>query len=456
MALIKSISGIRGTIGGKSNENLTPVDIVLYSASYAQWCKHNVNKDKIKIVVGRDARISGEMVKNIIVNTLVACGIDVVDIDLATTPTTEMAVLGENADGGIIVTASHNPAHWNALKLLNNQGEFLTANDGSKVLEISEHRAFIFSSIEQLGKVSKKDYLFYHIEKILGLPFVKTDIIKQKNLTIVVDAINSVGAIAIPVLLKQLGVEKIIMLNDEPNGHFAHNPEPLDEHLWQIKEAVIQHSADLGIVVDPDVDRLAFICEDGKMFGEEYTLVAVADYVLHHKKGTTVSNLSSSRALDDITAKHGGECFHSAVGEVNVVQMMKEKNAVIGGEGNGGVIYPDLHYGRDALVGIALFLTYFSQLNTTMSRLKASFPQYSMVKQKIDIQSEKKFSQIKEQLEKSISYLSKSTFDGLRLNFENGWVHIRPSNTEPIIRLHAEAPSTDKALELIELIRKNI
>ncbi|MGQ9846170.1 MAG: phosphoglucosamine mutase [Bacteroidales bacterium] len=456
MTLIKSISGIRGTIGGKSNENLTPIDIVLYTASYATWCKQNVNKEQINIVVGRDARISGEIVKNIVINTLLACGANVVDIGLATTPTTEMAVIGEQADGGIIITASHNPAHWNALKLLNNHGEFLNANQGNNILKLSEQHDFNFATIEHLGKLTHKNYLSYHIEKILQLPLVNRQIIKQKPLKIVVDAINSVGAFAIPALLKQLGIENVIVINGEPNGNFAHNPEPLDEHLSQLKEAVVSNHADIGIVVDPDVDRLAFVCEDGSMFGEEYTLVAVSDYVLSVTPGNTVSNLSSSRALDDITIKHGGRCFHSAVGEVNVVQMMKEKKAVIGGEGNGGVIYPDLHYGRDALVGIALFLSYFAQKNMTMSQLKASYPQYFMVKHKIELKSDTNFTAIKEKLENSLTYVSKSTLDGLRLNFEDGWVHIRPSNTEPIIRLYAEAKSYIRAIDLINLIKLKI
>jgi len=456
MTLIKSISGIRGTIGGKSNENLTPVDTVLFAASFAMWCKQSVNKEKIKVVVGRDARISGEMVKNLIVNTLVAYGADVVDIGLATTPTTEMAVVGEQADGGIIVTASHNPAQWNALKLLNRQGEFLNATEGSKILEMSEQQSFDFATVDKLGQVLQKDYLLHHIEKTLQLPLVKVAEIKKRKLNIVVDAINSVGAMAIPALLEQLGVENVIVLNGDANGHFAHNPEPLDEHLSQIKEAVVRNKADLGIVVDPDVDRLAFICEDGSMFGEEYTLVAVADYVLSKTPGTTVSNLSSSRALDDVSAQHGCSCFHSAVGEVNVVQMMKEKNAVIGGEGNGGVIYPELHYGRDALVGVALFLSYFVEKNTTMTQLKASFPQYYMVKNKIDLQAGVDIKTIREKLEQTIPYLAKSTLDGLRLDFAEGWVHIRPSNTEPIIRLYAEAKSHEKAKEFIQIIKQNL
>lgn len=456
MTLIKSISGIRGTIGGKTNENLTPIDIVLFTASYATWCKQYTNKEQINIVLGRDARISGEIVKNIVANTLLACGANAIDIGLATTPTTEMAVIGEQADGGIIITASHNPSQWNALKLLNNQGEFLNANEGAAILKLSEQLDFNFATIEHLGKITQKDYLPYHIEKILQLPLVKTQKIKQRSLKVVVDVINSVGAIAIPALLNQLGIESVMIINGEPNGQFAHNPEPLDEHLSQLKEAVVSNHADMGIVVDPDVDRLAFICEDGTMFGEEYTLVAVSDYVLSIKPGNTVSNLSSSKALDDITVKHGGQCFHSAVGEVNVVQMMKEKHAVIGGEGNGGVIYPDLHYGRDALVGIALFLSYFAQKSTTMSQLKASYPQYFMVKHKIELKSDSNFTAIKEKLENSLIYLSKSTLDGLRLDFAEGWVHIRPSNTEPIIRLYAEATSQNKAIELINLIKSQL
>ncbi|NSW45406.1 MAG: phosphoglucosamine mutase [Bacteroidales bacterium] len=456
MTLIKSISGIRGTIGGKINENLTPLDVVLFTASYAAWCKQHVNKENIIVVVGRDARISGEMIKNLIINTLVACGANVIDIGLATTPTTEMAVMGEHADGGIIVTASHNPAQWNALKLLNHRGEFLSAADGASVLELSNNLSFEFAKIHQLGQIITKDYLDYHIQKILALPLVTPTEIKSANLKVVVDAINSVGAMAIPALLKQLGVNDIILLNSEINGQFAHNPEPLDEHLSQIKQTVVENHAHLGIVVDPDVDRLAFICEDGTMFGEEYTLVAVADYVLSHTQGNTVSNLSSSRALDDISAKFNSQCFHSAVGEVNVVQMMKEKNAVIGGEGNGGVIYPDLHYGRDALVGVALFLSYFTKKGLSMSQLKATYPQYYMVKHKINLQPGFNFNIIKEKIETTIPYQSKSTIDGLRLDFADGWVHIRPSNTEPIIRLYAEAPNKEKAWNHVNKILKII
>lgn len=456
MTLIKSISGIRGTIGGKASENLTPVDTIKFTSAYATWCKENVKKDKIKVVVGRDARISGNMIQTLVMHTLTACGVDVVDISMATTPTTEIAVTAEQADGGIIITASHNPAQWNALKLLNNKGEFLSAQEGQKILEIGNKEDFYYAAVDKLGTITSKDYLNNHIEQILKLPLVKTEVIKKANFRIVLDGINSVGSIAIPELLKKLGVEHMEVLNANADGHFAHNPEPLDEHLSQIKEAVVKNHADLGIVVDPDVDRLAFICEDGTMFGEEYTLVAVADYLLSYKPGTTVSNLSSSRALDDITAKYGGQCFHSAVGEVNVVQMMKEKKAVIGGEGNGGVIYPELHYGRDALVGIALFLSYFAQKGTTMSQLKATYPTYFMVKHKININADTNFLQIKEKLEKNISYQSKSTLDGLRLDFEDGWVHIRPSNTEPIIRLYSEAPTQKKAWDFVNTILKQI
>jgi phosphomannomutase len=454
MTLIKSISGIRGTIGGSIGDNLTPFDVVLFTSAYAEWCKkQSHSKNKMKIVVGRDARISGKMIQEIVINTLIANGADVVNIDLATTPTTEMAVLEEKADGGIIITASHNPAQWNALKLLNNKGEFLSAKDGEELLTLSTQNAFSFAKVENLGKEQTKNYLEYHIQKILELPLVKQTAIQQANLSVVVDGINSVGGVAIPALLKILGVQRVIVLNSTPDGNFAHNPEPLDEHLSQIKQSVVENKADLGIVVDPDVDRLAFICEDGSMFGEEYTLVAVADYILgQHKRGTTVSNLSSSKALDDITATHNGNCFHAAVGEVNVVQMMKEKNAIVGGEGNGGVIYPELHYGRDALVGTALFLSYFVEKRIKMTALRASFPNYFMVKHKINITPDKDFSRIKKQIENKIPYINKSTLDGIRLDFEEGWVHIRPSNTEPIIRIYAEAPTKEKAWDYVNKI----
>ncbi len=454
MTLIKSISGIRGTIGGVANENLTPIDVVIFTSAYATWCRQSTGKDKIKVVVGRDARISGEIVKNIVVNTLLACGVDVIDIGLATTPTTEMAVIGEKADGGIIITASHNPIQWNALKLLNRDGEFLSALDGEKILYLSQQpSSFVFADVHNLGTLTTKDYLPYHVDKILNLSLVKPGIIKKHNFKIVVDAINSVGAIAVPYLLKQLGVENIIVINNEPNGHFAHNPEPLDEHLQQIKKEVVQNKADLGIVIDPDVDRLAFICEDGSSFGEEYTIVAVADYVLSHIHGASVSNLSSSMALADISAKHRAQCYYSAVGEVNVVQMMKEKQAVIGGEGNGGIIYPELHYGRDALVGIALFLSYLAEKQITLTQLKATYPQYFIIKDKIQLSSLSSFDIIKEKLEQNIHYQSKTTIDGIRFDFDNAWVHIRPSNTEPIIRIYAEAKDIETARSLISKIK---
>ncbi len=454
MTLIKSISGIRGTIGGSIGNNLTPIDVVLFSSAYYAWCKQQATHEhKIKIVVGRDARISGKIIQSLVVNTLLACGADIINIDMATTPTTEMAVVAENADGGIIITASHNPSQWNALKLLNRYGEFLSATDGEQILSLSTKTSFSFATVEHLGVEHAKNYLDYHIQKILSLSAVKKETIAHASLSVVVDGINSVGGIAIPALLHALGIKNIILLNGTPDGHFAHNPEPLDEHLEQIKQAVVEHNADMGIVVDPDVDRLAFICEDGSMFGEEYTLVSVADYILQQNNGgITVSNLSSSKALDDITAQYNGTCFHAAVGEVNVVQCMKEKKAIIGGEGNGGIIYPALHYGRDALVGTALFLSYFAKKGMKMSALKASYPAYVMMKHKINLTSNHDFSRIKQNIEEKIPCIHKSTIDGIRLDFEEGWVHVRPSNTEPIIRIYAEAPTKEKAWDYINLI----
>ncbi len=456
MALIKSISGIRGTIGGLPGDNLTPIDIVLFSSAYAAWLKENYpHNDTYKVVVGRDARISGQIVQELVINTLLAYGVQIVDVGLATTPTTEMAVIAEQAQGGIIITASHNPEQWNALKLLNQHGEFLSAAEGKRILQLSKQANFEYASINKLGTRLQKDYLPYHIQKILELQLVQKESIQQSNLKIVVDGINSVGSIAVPQLLNALGIIHITTINAEANGRFSHNPEPLDEHLSEIKKAVVEQKADLGIVVDPDVDRLAFICEDGSMFGEEYTLVAVADYVLSHVQGgVTVSNLSSSRALDDITLKHGGQCFHSAVGEVNVVQMMKEKGAVIGGEGNGGVIYPELHYGRDALVGIALFLSHFCQSSKTMTELRKQYPNYTMIKHKIELQDINDFKIIKEKLLTHLSYKHYNDSDGIRLDFNQSWVHCRPSNTEPIIRLYIEAPNNQEADEIFNSIKQ--
>lgn len=454
MTLIKSISGIRGTIGGQVNDALTPLDVVLFTSGYAEWVKlQHVQDDCLKVVVGRDARISGSMVHGLVVNTLIASGIHVVDIGLATTPTTEMAVIAEKAQGGIIITASHNPKQWNALKLLNYKGEFVSDSDGKKILELSQQKSFCYASVEKLGTIETKDYLDYHIQKILELPLVTKEIIEKKNFKVVVDGINSVGSIAMPAILKALGVNQVITINAKPDGNFNHNPEPLDEHLSEIKQTVVSERADLGIVVDPDVDRLAFICEDGTMFGEEYTLVAVADYMLQRKPGgVAVSNLSSSRALMDVAQWHGGNCYQSAVGEVNVVAMMKEKNAVIGGEGNGGIIVPDLHYGRDALVGVALFLSYLSQLNITMTELKKRYPHYEMIKHKINLQAGVSFDVIKDKLKQKLNAISINETDGIRADFECSWLHCRPSNTEPIVRLYVEAPTMEEANELFKRV----
>ncbi len=451
MTLITSISGIRGTIGGKQGESLTPLDIVKFTTAYSKWCQEQHQKQNCTIVIGRDARISGSMVEGLVVNTLVAMGIHVVNLGLSTTPTVEMAVVMEKADGGIILTASHNPKEWNALKLLNHKGEFISAQDGEKVLVYAQNTDIEFASIEQIGTCTQKtDYIQKHIEAILALPLVKKELISKQNFTIVVDAVNSSGGIAVPQLLKALGIENIIELNCNPNGHFAHNPEPLPEHLTEISKVVVQHKADLGIVVDPDVDRLALVCEDGSMFGEEYTLVAVADYILSHKTGNTVSNLSSTRALRDITIKKGGQYSASAVGEVNVVQEMKRINAVIGGEGNGGIIYPDLHYGRDALVGIALFLSYLAEKKQPMTKIKAHFPQYYMYKGKINLSTDLNLSAIQDYLQKMYSNAHFNTTDGIKIDFENSWVHLRKSNTEPIMRIYTEAKSYEKAEQLAQ------
>ncbi len=458
MPLIKSISGIRGTIGGNQHQNLTPLDVVLYTSAYAEWIKLKcVDKDEYKVVVGRDARISGEMIISLVVNTLVACGINVVDIGMSTTPTTEIAVIEENANGGIIVTASHNPEEWNALKLLNYKGEFLSDEDGKQIFNLSNNYKFCYASVNKLGNIINKNYLSTHIEKILKLPLVKKDNIAKSNLKIVVDGINSIGAIAVPKLLKSLGVNDIIVINDETNGRFSHNPEPLEEHLAEIKLKVKEEKAHLGIVVDPDVDRLALICEDGSMFGEEYTLVVVADYVLKHNKGrSVVTNLSSTSAINYVAQIHNSPCYRSAVGEVNVIKLMKETNAVIGGEGNGGIIYPELHFGRDALVGIALFLSYFSQLKINMSELRKKYPDYYMIKHKVILNNTKDFEQIKEKLKNNIKYKSVNEIDGIWLNLENAWIHCRLSNTEPIIRIYIEANTKEQAITILKNVQQII
>ena len=451
ITLIKSISGIRGTIGGNPGQNLTPVDIVESISAYGSWLKTNHLNKKIKVVIGRDARISGEMVENICIGTLQAMGINVVNIGLSTTPTVEIAVPLENADGGIILTASHNPKQWNALKLLNNKGEFISAEDGKQLLSFIEKNQFSFASVEELGIVTFNDnYIDEHINKVLELNHVDINAIKEAELSIVIDAVNSTGGIVIPKLLKALKCKEITEIYCTPNGEFPHNPEPLAEHLEDLSNKVKEKNADLGIVVDPDVDRLAFVCENGEVFGEEYTLVAVADHITGEKPGNSVSNLSSTKALADVTIKNGGKYYASAVGEVNVVEMMKEKNAVIGGEGNGGVIFPELHYGRDALVGIALFLTYFANKKLKMSDLKSSFPQYTISKNKLALTNSTNIDLLLEKISNKYKNVKQNKIDGLKLEFENEWVHMRKSNTEPIIRTYAESQYEKSAHSLGE------
>tara|TARA_R110001583_G_scaffold412_1_gene3754 strand:- start:10545 stop:11927 length:1383 start_codon:yes stop_codon:yes gene_type:complete len=456
MALIKSISGIRGTIGGNVNDNLTPIDTVKFAAAYGMWLKKQYNKEKLTVILGRDARISGKMVSSLVANTLVGLGIDVVDIGLSTTPTVEVAVQLDNADGGIIITASHNPKQWNALKLLNHKGEFLNGDDGIEVLNIAENDAYLFSEVDDLGVyIKKKNYIQKHIKEVLNLSLVNVEAIKKANFKVVVDAVNSTGGIAIPALLKELGVE-CVELYCEPNGQFPHNPEPLKEHLTDISELVVKEQADFGIVVDPDVDRLALVNEDGSMFGEEYTLVACADYVLGKTNGNTVSNLSSSRALRDITQKHGAKYQASAVGEVNVVELMKTSEAVIGGEGNGGIIYPESHYGRDSLVGVALFLSHLATSNMTCKELRDSYPSYFMSKNKIQLTPEINVDSILETMASNYKNEDVITIDGVKINFETEWVHLRKSNTEPIIRIYTESTSQIYADQLAERIIKEI
>ena len=456
MTLIKSISGIRGTIGGKAGENLTPIDAVKYAAAYGTWIKLQRNKEEYRVVVGRDARISGHMMQQLVMNTLVGMGIHVIDLGLSTTPTVEVAVALEHADGGIILTASHNPKQWNALKLLNNKGEFLNSAAGQEILDIAEGESINFAEVDNLGEININDaYIDLHIEEILNLPLVNVEAIKKAKFKVVVDAVNSTGGIAVPLLLEALGVHPI-KLYCEPNGHFPHNPEPLKEHLGDLMELVVKEKADFGLVVDPDVDRLAFVDEKGEMFGEEYTLVAVADYVLQNKPGNTVSNMSSSRALRDITNKLGGTYSASAVGEVNVVEKMKETNAVIGGEGNGGIIYPELHYGRDSLVGIALFLSYLAEINISVSQLREEYPAYYMSKKKIELTPQLNVDAILKAMEERYSSEDISTIDGVKIDFAENWVHLRKSNTEPIIRIYTEAKSQDKADALAKNIMKEI
>ena len=460
MTLIKSISGIRGTIGGKVGDNLTPVDAVKFASAYGTFLKQGRAKSedgrKLKVVIGRDARISGPMIHNLVMNTLLGLGIDVIDLGLSTTPTVEIAVPMENADGGIILTASHNPKQWNALKLLNNKGEFLSGKEGELILEIAESEAFDFADVDSLGEITVNDaYMDIHIDEVLNLPLVDASAVAKRKFKVVVDGVNSSGGIIIPKLLEQMGVE-CVKLYCEPNGHFPHNPEPLKEHLGDICKLVLEEKADFGIVVDPDVDRLAFISNDGEMFGEEYTLVACADYVLSKTPGNTVSNMSSSRALRDITNKHNGNYEASAVGEVNVVALMKATNAKIGGEGNGGIIYPESHYGRDSLVGVALFLTHLANLDVTVAELRASYPQYYMSKNKIELTPQIDVDAIlvamTEKYKNDSSTSSLSTIDGVKIDFAENWVHLRKSNTEPIIRIYTEAATQELADELAERI----
>lgn len=445
MTLIKSISGIRGTVGGNQGDNLTPIDIVKFTSAYARFIGSRKEGKRLTVVVGRDARLSGEMVDDIIEGTLLGCGVDVVNVGLCTTPGTEMAVTAHNADGGIIITASHNPKQWNALKLLNEHGEFLNAEEGKRVLELAEREDFEFPHIDGIGKVlSRQSFNDEHIKRVLSLPLVDADAVRNRHFKVVVDAVNSVGGIVMPKLLRELGCE-VVELNCEPTGNFAHNPEPLPENLTEISDVIVREKADLGIVVDPDVDRLAFVSEDGSMFVEEYTLVAVADYVLSNKVGNTVSNLSSSRALRDVTERLGGEYFASAVGEVNVVAKMKEVGAVIGGEGNGGVIYPELHYGRDALVGAALFLTYLAKKNMTMTELRGTYPSYYASKNKIELTPAIDVDKVLLEIKRKYADENVNDIDGVKIDFAENWVHLRKSNTEPIIRVYTEAKSMDEA-----------
>ena len=450
MSLIKSISGIRGTIGGKVDENLTPIDAVKFAAAYGSWLKGQSGKEHVKVVIGRDARISGEMIQNLVQYTLIGLGLDVVNIGLSTTPTVEVAVPLEKADGGIILTASHNPKEWNALKLLNDKGEFVSDQDGKAILRIAQENDFSFATVDHLGKLTHDDrYIDLHIEEVLALPLVTPEAIQKKKFRVVVDAVNSTGGIAIPRLLERLGVE-VVKLYCEPNGHFPHNPEPLREHLRDICKKVVEEKADFGIVVDPDVDRLAFITDQGEMFGEEYTLVACADYVLSKAKGNVVSNLSSSRALRDIAQKYGVTYSAAAVGEVNVVTEMKRVEAIIGGEGNGGIIYPELHYGRDALVGVALFLSLLAERGGSVQQLRESYPAYFMSKNKIQLTEQINPDQILKTMEQKYAHEQTTTIDGLKIDFADSWVHLRKSNTEPIIRIYTEAKSQKEADDLAQ------
>lgn len=456
MALIKSISGIRGTIGGNTNDNLTPLDVVKFASAYGTWLQH-AGKGKQKVVVGRDGRISGTIVKNLVNAALCSLGIDVIDLDLSTTPTVEMAVKLLKADGGIIITASHNPKEWNALKLLNREGEFISGEEGKLILDIAQKESFIFSDVDNLGSVSPNTtFLETHIEHVVKNKWVDKKAIAGANFKVVVDAVNSTGAFAVPELLRALGVKDVIVLNEEVTGKFAHNPEPLPENLKELSREVTRQNASIGIAVDPDVDRLCFVCEDGSMFGEEYTLVAVADYVLSKQPGNTVSNLSSTRALKDITLKHGGEYFSSAVGEVNVVNKMKEVDAVIGGEGNGGIIVPDLHYGRDALIGIALFLTHLAKSKKSVKQLRNTYPDYFISKNKLVLENNVNVGKVFDKIKDKYKNHPVNTEDGLKIEFDNDWVHLRTSNTEPIIRIYSESNFETTAANIAMRLMKDI
>ncbi|RXJ45608.1 phosphoglucosamine mutase [Gelidibacter gilvus] len=456
MTLIKSISGIRGTIGGKVGDNLTPIDAVKFASAYGIWLKEQRNKENYRVVVGRDARISGEMIQNLVMNTLVGLGIHVIDLGLSTTPTVEIAVPMEHADGGIILTASHNPKQWNALKLLDAKGEFLNAAEGARILEIAEADQMTFAEVDDLGEITKNEaYMDIHIDEVLKMPLVNKKAIRDAKFKVVVDGVNSSGGIIIPLLLERLGVQAV-KLYCEPTGHFPHNPEPLKEHLQDLSAMVVKEKAHFGIAVDPDVDRLAFVDEKGEMFGEEYTLVACADYVLSKTPGNTVSNMSSTRALRDVTEKHGGSYEASAVGEVNVVELMKKNNAIIGGEGNGGIIYPELHYGRDALVGVALFLSLLAEKEMTTSALRATYPNYYMGKKKIDLAAGMDVDGILKTMEERYQNEKLTTIDGVKIDFEKSWVHLRKSNTEPIIRIYTEALSQEEADALADQIISEI
>jgi len=457
MTLIKSISGIRGTIGGNVNEGLTPIDTVKFASAYGTWLKNNNPNQKLKVVIGRDARPSGQMVSDLVCSSLIGLGIDVVNLGLSTTPTVEVAVPLENAHGGIILTASHNPKQWNALKLLNSKGEFISGEEGNTLLEIAETASFNFAEVDDLGTITNDNsYLQKHIDAVLKLPLVNVEAIKNANFSVVIDAVNSTGGIFIPALLEALGVQKVTKLYCEPNGQFPHNPEPLPEHLTDLASKIKESKADVGFTVDPDVDRLAMVCEDGSMFGEEYTLVAVADYVLSQTPGATVSNLSSTRALRDVTESKGESYFASAVGEVNVVSLMKQNNAVIGGEGNGGVIYPESHYGRDALVGIALFLSHLALKKCKTSELRDSFPKYCISKNKIQLTPQVDVDNILQKMAEKYKNNEVDTTDGVKIYIEKEWVHLRKSNTEPIIRIYAESRSMDAANVLAERLKAEI